>query len=125
YFRDTASRDLSRPGARTPGPRSGGSGLPVMRTPGMRGPMGNLRVTGRAPVPAPREDSTPLPAPGPAPGVSDPFAVMTLKGYLTQRRHRTAVVFAHAEGTLLHYRAQRELAGAMDAWTDDHGNGNL
>ncbi|MGC4950469.1 AAA family ATPase [Streptomyces sp. DT224] len=116
YFRDTASRDLSRPAGRTPGPRTG---LPVMRTPGMRGPMGNLRVTGAAP----REESTPLPAP--APGVSDPFAVMTLKGYLTQRRHRTAVVFAHAEGTLLHYRAQRELAGAMDGWADDHGNGNL
>ncbi|NEC65204.1 AAA family ATPase, partial [Streptomyces sp. SID9727] len=122
YFRDTASRDLSRPGASAPGPRTGGgTGLPAMRTPGMRGPMGNLRVAGGAP----REDSAPLPAPGPAPGVSDPFAVMTLKGYLTQRRHRTAVVFAHAEGTLLHYRAQRELAGAMDAWADDHGNGNL
>ncbi|WP_330311385.1 AAA family ATPase [Streptomyces sp. NBC_00523] len=126
YFRDTASRDLSRPGGRAPGPRTGGgTGRPVMRTPGMRGPMGNLRVTGAAP----RENSAPLPAPGPAPspapGVSDPFAVMTLKGYLTQRRHRTAVVFAHAEASLLHYRAQRELAGAMDAWTDDHGNGNL
>ncbi|MEW2125593.1 AAA family ATPase [Streptomyces sp. NPDC007259] len=123
YFRDTASRDLSRPGGRPPGTRTGGgAGRPVMRTPGMRGPMGTLRVTG-GPAPAPREESAPLPAP--APGVSDPFAVMTLKGYLRRSEHRTAVVFAHAEGTLRHYRAERELAGAMDSWTDEHGNGNL
>ncbi|MFF5335804.1 AAA family ATPase [Streptomyces sp. NPDC013181] len=124
YFRDTASRDLSRPGGPPPG--SGRTGPPVMRTPGMRGPMGNLRVTG-TPAPAPRPDSTPPPAPGPrpAPGVSDPFAVMTLRGYLRQTRHRTAVVFAHAEDTLLHHRAPRDLAAAMDGWADDHGNGNL
>ncbi|MEU3223833.1 AAA family ATPase [Streptomyces sp. NPDC006976] len=120
YFRDTASRDLSRrtpPGARP----AGRTGLPAMRTPGMRGPMGDLRVTG-ATAPA-RHESEPLPPP--APGVSDPFAVMSLKGYLRQREHRTAVVFAHAEATLRHHRAQRELAGAMDQWIHDHGNGNL
>ncbi|MFB6988903.1 MULTISPECIES: AAA family ATPase [unclassified Streptomyces] len=130
YFRDAVSRDLSRRGAAerpggAPGPRT-------MRTPGMRGPMGNLVATGlRTPAGAAvearpaadrRQDSA---APPPSAGLSDPFGVMTLSGYLRQREHRTAVVFSHAE-LILHYtRAPRQLAGAMADWAHHHEDGNL
>ncbi|MFB6878017.1 AAA family ATPase [Streptomyces sp. NPDC056323] len=128
YFRDAASRDLSRssPARKqlpAPGPRT-------MRTPGMRGPMGNLRVTG-APGPGPAAEAAAGPPrdaagpPRPASALSDPFAVMTLVDCLKQRDIRTAVVVPHAENYLRYNRASRPLAGAMANWAAQHDNGNL
>ncbi|WP_326768344.1 AAA family ATPase [Streptomyces sp. NBC_01591] len=132
YFRDSASRDLSR---RSPAARQvPASGPRTMRTPGMRGPMGNLLVTGaRTPgsppggtpdgAPGPRQDRTGPPRPASA--LSDPFAVMTLVDCLRQRDGRTAVVVPHAENYLRYNRASRPLAGAMANWAAQHDNGNL
>ncbi|MGW1847639.1 AAA family ATPase [Streptomyces sp. NPDC001966] len=125
YFRDAASRDLSRsnPARKQlppPGPRT-------MRTPGMRGPMGNLQVTGASgPGPTARTgaEATAGP-PRPASALSDPFAVMTLADCLRQRDIRTAVVVPHAENYLRYNRASRPLAGAMANWAAQHDNGNL
>ncbi|MFE3325933.1 AAA family ATPase [Streptomyces sp. NPDC059176] len=126
YFRDTDSRDLSR---------GGGTARPapartVMRNPVLRGPLGNLLVPGARAggAAAPGRDggggsgSAP---PRPEAGISDPFGVMTLIGYLRQRDHRSAVVFSHAEEILRHTRAARQLAGAMADWAEHADDGNL
>ncbi|MCM2416946.1 hypothetical protein [Streptomyces sp. RKAG293] len=70
YFLDTRSRDLSVRGGGT-GRRPAAGGPGAMRTPGMRGPMGNLVVPGFR---APHQNASPGTAPGsgaappPAPG---------------------------------------------------------
>ncbi|WP_406252774.1 AAA family ATPase [Streptomyces atratus] len=120
YFRDSASRDLCRRSAT--GRPSSPTGPRTMRTPGMSGPMGNLLVTR---VRAPAEERSPAEPPAPASGVSDPFAVMTLTGYLQQNGPRTAVVIPHAENYLRYNQAPRALAGAMAHWARRHDNGNL
>jgi SpoVK/Ycf46/Vps4 family AAA+-type ATPase len=131
YFRDHASRDLSRaPGARgraAPGPRT-------MRHSRLQGPLGGLLVRDFTPRAAPESSgdrpggaaaggSGSAPAAPPA-GVSDPFGVATLTGYLRQSEHRTAVVFTHAEEILEHMTAARQLAGAMVRWADQGHDGN-
>ncbi|MFD7616393.1 AAA family ATPase [Streptomyces sp. NPDC059802] len=120
YFRDSASRDLGRRGATVR--QSSPTGPRTMRTPGMSGPMGNLLVTRTR---APAEERGPAGAPPSASGVSDPFAVMTLTGYLQQHGPRTAVVVPHAENYLRYNQAPRALAGAMANRARHHDNGNL
>ncbi|WP_405891024.1 AAA family ATPase [Streptomyces sp. NBC_00133] len=127
YFRDTDSRDLSRRGGpERPAPPRG-----VMRNPTLRGPLGNLLAPGAGAAgggaaapqrPAGVGGSAP---PRPDAGISDPFGVMTLTGYLRQRQHRTAVVFSHAEEILRHTRAARQLAGAMADWAQHSDDSNL
>lgn len=120
YFRDTASRDLGRRPSTVR--RSAPTGPRTMRTPGMSGPMGGLLVT-EARTPA-EEGRSPTGPPPPTSGVSDPFAVMTLTGYLQQHEPRTAVVIPHAENYLRHNQASRALAGAMATWSRHHDSGN-
>ncbi|KUJ67400.1 ATPase [Streptomyces albus subsp. albus] len=129
YFRDHASRDLSggeRRTATAASPQRPGT----MRHSRLRGPLGGLLVRDFAPRAAPEPPGNPpgaqpsgAGAPGTAPpapstGISDPFGVMTLTGYLRRSEHRTAVVFSHAEEILRHTRAARQLADAMAGWAD-------
>jgi SpoVK/Ycf46/Vps4 family AAA+-type ATPase len=120
YFRDRASRDLSRGGATQV--REGRPG--TMRHARLRGPLGDLDIRGlhaRRAEPEP-DDTAPPP---PHTGISDPFGVMTLTRYLRQSRHRTAVVFSHAEEILHHTSVPRELAGAMERWAHQGNDRNL
>lgn len=127
YFRDDASRDRSRRAAapRRAAPRT-------MRHQQLRGPLGGMLVSGlgaggdageRGADPAGAAGAT-----GPAPsatGVSDPFGVMTLAGYLRRRDQRTAVVFPYAEEVLRHHNAARQLAHAMADWSQQSDGRNL
>jgi SpoVK/Ycf46/Vps4 family AAA+-type ATPase len=130
YFRDAASRNLSRKrqaagaagGPRPPGPPG------TMRHSAMRGPLGVMLAPGfRPPGGPPSAEAAADPAAGPAPsaGTSDSYAVMTLTASLTRSEHRTAVVFADAEQTLLQTTASRQLAMAMSRWAVHPGNGNV
>jgi SpoVK/Ycf46/Vps4 family AAA+-type ATPase len=120
YFRDPVSRDLCRRSATAR--QSAPTGPRTMRTPGISGPMGNLLLPGAR---APAEERSPAGPPPPTTGVSDPFAVMTLTGYLRGPGPRTAVVLPYAENYLRHNRASRALAGAMANWAGHHDNGNV
>lgn len=128
YFRDQASRDLSRRRA-VPAARTCPAEPRAMRHAQLKGPLGGLLVRDFAPRAAAAPDDTGGAAPGrpPAPstGTSDVFGVTTLTGYLHQTAHRTAVVFSHAEETLQHIRAPRQLAGAMERWAHDPNARNL
>ncbi|MGK3940694.1 AAA family ATPase [Streptomyces caeruleatus] len=118
YFRDETSRALSGgAGARTARARPG-----VMRHRQLRGPLGGLDVrAGRGSGPGTEPEPAGPARPRPSTGISDPFSVSTLTGHLRQTRVRTAVVFSHAEESLRHTTAPRELAGAMERWAH-HGN---
>ncbi|NJP79085.1 AAA family ATPase [Streptomyces sp. AA8] len=135
YFRDRASRDLSRSGGAARGTAAPGSPRRrTMRHPRLRGPLDGLLVRDFGPGSAPdppgnRQDETGAtdgagrgdtggPPAAPPAGVSDPFGVMTLAGYLRRPGQRTAVVFPHTEEILQHTRAARQLADAMAAWAD-------
>ncbi|MCL8014245.1 AAA family ATPase [Streptomyces sp. AS02] len=126
YFRDRASRDLSRRPAGRKGERAGRRGSRTMRHTSLQGPLGGTQLLGAdsrsAPEPAPAQDRGVGAAR--ASGISDPFGVMTLAAHLRDEEHRTAVVFPHAEEFLLHNRAARQLAGAMAEWASDTVEGN-
>ncbi|KOX03394.1 ATPase [Streptomyces sp. NRRL B-1140] len=134
YFRDRASRDLSR---RAPARAAAASRAPdrrTMRHPQLRGPLDGLLVRDFTPRAGPEPHPAPPPLggsgggaapPAPSTGISDPFGVMTLTGYLRQSRHRTAVVFSQAEEILHHTRAARQLAGAMERWAHHGDDRNL
>ncbi|MFC0602488.1 AAA family ATPase [Streptomyces palmae] len=126
YFRDHASRDLSRGESRRTASAPNPPGARTMRHPRLRGPLDALLVRdfGRRPAPEP-PGNQPAGAAGtgsapaaPSTGVSDPFGVMTLVGYLRGSKRRTAVVFPHAEEILRHTRAPRQLADALAGWAD-------
>ncbi|WP_327432465.1 AAA family ATPase [Streptomyces sp. NBC_01236] len=126
YFRDRASRDLSRRPARRTAETAGRRGPRTMRHASLQGPLGGTRLLDAAPRSA--AEPAPDPARGagaaPASGISDPFGVMTLTAHLRDPEHRTAVVFPHADAFLLHNRAPRQLAGAMAEWAADTVAGN-
>ncbi|WP_405515332.1 AAA family ATPase [Streptomyces canus] len=128
YYRDQASRDLSRRRA-APAAEARPAGLRTMRHPQLRGPLGGLLIRDFAPRPAAQPENTGGAEAGrpptPSAGFSDPFGVSTLIGYLRQNGPRTAVVFSHAEETLQHTRAPRQLAGAMERWAHDGNERNL
>ncbi|MCX4750116.1 AAA family ATPase [Kitasatospora sp. NBC_01287] len=119
YFRDPESRRLSRPDAAAPAAGPG----PLMRNPGLRGPLGRLRLGGDTGTPLPARDVAAGQAP-PARAVADPFAVMTHHGYLRHRAVRSAVVYTQAEEILRHHQAARQLAGALADQARDHLSGN-
>ncbi|QQM40182.1 AAA family ATPase [Streptomyces liliifuscus] len=125
YFRDQASRDLSRHGGSRPAAVVGPGTMRHRQLKG--GPLGHMDVRSslsRRPAAEPEDGGPPAGGtarPRPSTGISDPFSVSTLTGYLRQSRHRTAVVFSHAEEILHHTTAARELAGAMERWAH-HGN---
>ncbi len=126
YFRDRASRDLSRrPADRNTAPADR-RGPRTMRHTGLRGPLGGTQLPGAAPrseaEPAADQDRGAGAARGS--GIADPFGVMTLAAHLRDAEHRTAVVFPHAEEFLLLNRAPRQLAGAMAEWASDTVAGN-
>ncbi|MPY56354.1 AAA family ATPase [Streptomyces spongiae] len=114
YFRDVASRDLSRPRRRT----APAAERRMMR-PEFSGPLGRRVVRESAPP-----DEGQLTVPGPAaPALTDQHRVMMLDHLMKQTEHRTAVVLGHAEESLRHDRAERALAGALAEWAqhgDDH-----
>ncbi|MFG2881598.1 AAA family ATPase [Streptomyces sp. NPDC048297] len=138
YFRDRASRDLSRrPAGRTtetPGRR----GPRTMRHTSLKGPLGANQLLGAAPRsatdPAPDRNRNLDRVPdvdldrgagaARASGIADPLGVMTLAAHLRDAKHRTAVVFPHADELLVHNRAGRQLAGAMAEWASDTVEGN-
>ncbi|WP_329461486.1 AAA family ATPase [Streptomyces sp. NBC_01431] len=126
YFRDRASRDLSRRPAGRTAELAGRRGLRTMRHASLQGPLGGTRLLGAAPRST--AESAPDPArqagAAPASGISDPFGVMTVSAHLRDPEHRTAVVFPHADEFLLHNRASRQLAGAMAEWASDTVEGN-
>lgn len=127
YFRDHASRGLSRSAA---APRRAPR---TMRHSQLKGPLGGMLVSGLGPSGDPGEQRE-APAgggaggTGPAPsamGISDPFGVMTLTAHLRRREHRTAVVFPYAEEVLRHHGAARQLAHAMADWAQQSDGRNL
>ena len=126
YFRDRASRNLSRRPAGRTAEADGRRGPRTMRHTGLQGPLGGARLLGAAP----RSAAEPAPDPArragaaPASGISDPFGVMTVSAHLRDPEHRTAVVFPHADEFLIHNRAARQLAGAMAEWASDTVEGN-
>ncbi|MFG2995937.1 AAA family ATPase [Streptomyces sp. NPDC048340] len=136
YFRDNASRDLSRAGGAAAAPRRGPR---TMHHDRLRGPLGSMLVPGFGDRGAAGEPGTgggagtggggggtvgTVPAPSTT-GVSDPFGVMTLTGYLRRREHRTAVVFPYAEEILHYNHAGRQLAHAMADWAQQCDGRNL
>ncbi|MET9037709.1 AAA family ATPase [Streptomyces mirabilis] len=126
YFRDRASRDLSRRPARRTAETVGRSGPRTMRHTSLQGPLGGTRLLGAASPsaaePAPDQDRGAGAAR--ASGIADPLGVMTLAAHLRDAEHRTAVVFPHADELLVHNRAGRQLAGAMAEWASDTVEGN-
>ncbi|GGX73306.1 AAA family ATPase [Streptomyces hiroshimensis] len=133
YFRDHASRELCRSSAARATAAAEPPRRRTMRHPQLRGPLDGLLVRdfgSRGPA-EPHGDrqggtdgGTGSPPPAPPAGISDPFGVMTLTGYLRRPGHRTAVVFPHTEEILRHTRAARQLADAMAAWADHADDGN-
>ncbi|MFF4353629.1 AAA family ATPase [Streptomyces sp. NPDC001530] len=124
YFRDTVSRELSRSGG-APRPRRPG----MMRNASLSGPLGQALVPGFGRRSADGETNPPRPTaperPEPTRGLSDPFGVMTIDGYLRQNTHRTAVVFAQADEILQHTEAGRHLAGVLADWAQQGDDRNL
>ncbi|MGW7365471.1 AAA family ATPase [Streptomyces sp. NPDC054841] len=125
YFRDRASRDLSRrPADRTA--ETAGRRPRTMRHASLQGPLGGKQLLGAAP----RSGAEPAPVPArrdgaaSTSGIADPFGVMTLAAHLRDAEHRTVVVFPHADEWLVHNRAARQLAGAMAEWASDTVEGN-
>ena len=105
FFKDPASRELSRPGAAAAPSRPGG----------MRhfsgGPLGATVVAPPTSAPPPAR-----PVAAAEGGLSDPHQVMMLDTLMRRTDQPTAVIFTQAEETLQYLGARRALAGVVADW---------
>ncbi len=111
FFRDAASRRLTRPAAAAAPAAAAGPGRPRVMSHFNIGPLAGTVLAPAAAAAPPAS-----PAARPETRLTDPHQVQMLDHLMRQGDHPTAVVFTQAEETLKYLSAKRALAGVVADW---------